>query len=329
MNWNNKNVLVTGAGGFIGSHLVEELLNLGANVTSLFRYTSEKSIGNQIYISSELMEANNLIFGNVEDGEFMHAIMKDQDVVFHLAALIGIPFSYIAPKSYVSTNIIGTLNILNAMKYHGIEIGLATSTSEVYGTAEYVPIDEKHPLKGQSPYSATKIGADKLVESYYLSFDIPIGLVRPFNTFGPRQSDRAVIPTIISQALYSNTIKLGDVTTTRDYVYVKDTAHGFIKLAENPVLGHPVNLATGQEHSIKDITEMVISEVNPNAEVVIDKTRLRPQKSEVRQLLGDASIAIRQGWKPTVSFEEGLKKTIEWFRTTGKYSNTKKFTFSV
>ncbi len=321
MNWKNKNVLVTGAGGFIGSHLVEYLLELGANVTSLLRYTSEKNIGNLKYIDKDLMETNNLIFGNVEDSTFVTTMIKDQDVVLHLAALIGIPYSYVAPGSYVSTNINGTLNILNAVKQYNPEIALFTSTSEVYGTADYVPIDEKHPLKGQSPYSATKIGADKIIESYYLSFDSPVGIVRPFNTFGPRQSDRAVIPTIISQALYRNEIKLGDITTTRDYVYVKDTVKGFVKLAENPILGQAVNLATGIEHTIKDIADVVIEQVNPDARIVIDKSRIRPSKSEVRQLLGDASIAKSQGWSSQISFKDGLKETIEWFRNTGKYAD--------
>lgn len=329
MNWQNKKVLVTGAGGFIGSHLVEELLLAGANVTSLLRYTSEKNIGNLKYIEPSLSENNNLIFGNVEDSDFIDNAVKEHDVIFHLAALIGIPYSYIAPRSYVATNINGTLNVLNAVKRYNPEIALFTSTSEVYGTAQYVPIDEKHPLKGQSPYSATKIGADKIIESYALSFELPIGIIRPFNTFGPRQSDRAVIPTIISQALYSNEIKLGDITTTRDYVYVKDTAKGFMKLAENPIFDSPVNLATEEEHTIKDIADYIIQEVNPQAKIIINKSRIRPSKSEVRQLLGDATIAHNQGWTASVSFTDGLKKTIEWFKKTEKYSNNKEFSFSV
>ena len=215
----------------------------------------------------------------------------------------------------MATNIVGTVNFLEAVKRHNPEICLFTSTSEVYGTAQYTPIDEKHPLVGQSPYSATKIAADKLVESYYLSFESPVAIVRPFNTFGPRQSTRAVIPTIISQAVYSDKIVLGDMDTTRDLVYVKDTAQGFIRLAEEPFYGEPTNLATGREISIGELARMIRDKVNPDLEIVQDKQRFRPRKSEVRQLLGSAEKVSKIGWKPSHTFEQAIDETIEWFRS--------------
>jgi len=315
VNWSSKSVLVTGAGGFIGSHLTEALADQGADVTAVLRYTSEQNIGNLKYLPSEKFDKLNLVFGNVEDQSFVEHTTKDKDVIFHLAALIGIPYSYYAPQSYVSTNIVGTMNFLEAAKKHNPEISLFTSTSEVYGTAQYTPIDERHPLVGQSPYSATKIGADKLVESYYLSFDAPVAIVRPFNTFGPRQSTRAVIPTIISQAIYSDKIVLGDLETTRDLVFVKDTAQGFIKLAEKPFLGEPTNLATGREISIGKLAETIRDKVNPSMEIIHDKSRFRPSKSEVRQLLGAADKVKTIGWEPKYSFEQAIDETIEWFST--------------
>ncbi len=314
MNWSSKSVLVSGAGGFIGSHLVEALLDKGAEVTAFLRYTSEQSIGNLKYLPKEKFEKLSLVYGNVEDQSFVEHVTRDQDVIFHLAALIGIPYSYHAPNSYVATNIVGTVNFLEAVKRHNPEICLFTSTSEVYGTAQYTPIDEKHPLVGQSPYSATKIAADKLVESYYLSFESPVAIVRPFNTFGPRQSTRAVIPTIISQAVYSDKIVLGDMDTTRDLVYVKDTAQGFIRLAEEPFYGEPTNLATGREISIGELARMIRDKVNPDLEIVQDKKRFRPRKSEVRQLLGSAEKVSKIDWKPSYTFEQGIDETIEWFR---------------
>ena len=243
--------------------------------------------------------------------------MRGVQRVYHLAALIAIPFSYHSPDSYVDTNIKGTLNVLNAAREVGTERIMVTSTSEVYGTAQYVPIDEKHPFQGQSPYSATKIGADRLAESFYRSFDLPVSIVRPFNTYGPRQSGRAVIPTIITQLLAGQTeIKLGKLSPTRDFNYVKDTARGFMAIADcDAAIGQELNIATGVEHSIGDLANELIAQINPNARVVCEEERLRPEKSEVNRLLGD-STRLRQltGWAPQYTFEQGLAETIEFLR---------------
>ena len=256
--------------------------------------------------------------GDIRDPNGVRTAMEGQEIVYHLAALIAIPFSYHSPDSYVDTNIKGTLNVLNAARQVGTSRLLVTSTSEVYGTAQYVPIDEKHPFQGQSPYSATKIGADRLAESFYRSFDLPVTIVRPFNTYGPRQSGRAVIPTIITQLLNGQTeIKLGSLTPTRDFNYVKDTAAGFMALADCPAaVGQEVNIATGQEHSIGDLANELIRQINPEAKIVCDEQRLRPEKSEVNRLLGCADkLRAMTGWAPKYTFEQGLAETIEFLRT--------------
>lgn len=322
MNWSGKRVLVTGAGGFIGSHLTERLVELGANVRALVHYNS---LGNWGWLdTSPLKSQIEVVSGDIADrGSVQHA-MQDREIVFHLAALIAIPYSYVAPISYVNTNIIGTLNVLENARQMGTERVLHTSTSEVYGTALEVPISEKHPLQGQSPYSASKIGADKLAESYFRSFETPVVTVRPFNTFGPRQSARAVMPTIISQALSQDRIKLGSLTPTRDLNFVSNTVDGFIKAAEAPkekALGATVNLGSNREISIGDLAKAIIEIVGRPVEIVTDDQRLRPAKSEVERLLADNRLAKELiDWEPKVRFEDGLKTTIEWMKSNlGRY----------
>lgn len=322
MNWTGKKVLVTGAGGFIGSHLTERLVELGANVRALVHYNSLGSWG--WLDTSPLKSQIEVVSGDIADrGSVQHA-MQDREIVFHLAALIAIPYSYVAPISYVNTNIIGTLNVLENARQMGTERVLHTSTSEVYGTALEVPISEKHPLQGQSPYSASKIGADKLAESYFRSFETPVVTVRPFNTFGPRQSARAVMPTIISQALSQDRIKLGSLTPTRDLNFVSNTVDGFIKAAEAPkekALGATVNLGSNREISIGDLAKAIIEIVGRPVEIVTDDQRLRPAKSEVERLLADNRLAKELiDWEPKVRFEDGLKTTIEWMKSNlGRY----------
>lgn len=311
-----KKVLVTGADGFIGSHLVESLLDRGYEVRTFVYYNSFNSWGWLETLSDEKLKHVEVFMGDIRDGVRVKEAMIGVSKVFHLAALISIPFSYVSPESYVDTNIKGTLNVLNGARELNLERILITSTSEVYGTAKYVPIDEKHPFQGQSIYSATKIGADRLAESYYRSFEMPISIVRPFNTFGPRQSARAVIPTIISQLLSgSEEIKLGNLKSTRDFNYVKDTVSGFIDISESDLaIGEEINIATEREISIKELADNLIREINPKAKIICDKDRLRPEKSEVDRLLG-ANQKIRNltKWEPKYTFEEGLRETIEWF----------------
>lgn len=310
-------VLVTGADGFIGSHLTEELVESGAEVRAFVFYNSFNSWGWLDSIPKEIKSQIEVIAGDVRDPNFVMHAMQGVDCVYHLAALIAIPFSYHAPDAYVDTNIKGTLNVLNAARAFGTKRVLVTSTSEVYGTAQYVPIDEKHPYQGQSPYSATKIGADRIAESFYRSFDIPLTIVRPFNTYGPRQSARAVIPTIISQLIAGvDNIKLGSLTPTRDFVFVKDTARGFMELAKcDEAIGREVNISTMKEISIGDLAQNMIDLINPNAKIVCDEQRLRPEKSEVNRLLGDNSLLYSlTGFKPETPIEEGLKHTVEFIR---------------
>lgn len=316
MNWVGKKVLVTGAGGFIGSHLTERLVALGANVRAFVHYNSLGSWG--WLDTSSVKSQMEVVAGDISDrGSVQHA-MQDREIVFHLAALIAIPYSYVAPISYVNANIIGTLNVLENARQMGTERILHTSTSEVYGTALEVPISEKHPLQGQSPYSASKIGADKLAESYYRSFETPVVTVRPFNTFGPRQSARAVIPTIITQCLSQDTIKLGSLTPTRDLNFVSNTADGFIKAAEAPkekVLGQTINLGTNREISVGELAKKIIAIVGRKVEIVTEDQRLRPVKSEVERLLADNRLAKGLlGWEPKVSFEDGLLQTVDWLK---------------
>lgn len=316
MNLSKKRVLVTGADGFIGSHLVESLIGKCASVRAFACYNSFNSWGWLDTFSKNELEGIDVFTGDIRDPNGVREAMKDIDVVFHLAALIAIPFSYHSPDSYVDTNVKGTLNVLQAARDRHCEKILVTSTSEVYGTACYVPIDEKHPLQGQSPYSATKIAADKLAESFYRSFACPVTIVRPFNTYGPRQSARAVIPTLITQLLAGEKeIKLGDVTPTRDFNYCRDTAAGFIAIAEaENVAGEEINIATQTEISVGDLAQKLIDMINPSARIICDEKRIRPEKSEVRRLLGaNGKIKSLTSWTPRWSLDDGLKETVKWF----------------
>ncbi len=312
-----KKVLVTGADGFIGSHLVEELVREGYEVRALALYNSFNTWGWLDAIPEGTLRQVEVVTGDVRDPNGVRKAMEGMDAVMHLAALIAIPFSYDAPDAYVDTNIKGTLNVLQAARSLGTERVLVTSTSEVYGTAQYVPIDEKHPYQGQSPYSATKIGADRLAESFYRSFGLPVTIVRPFNTFGPRQSARAVIPTIITQLLAGRKeIRLGSLAPTRDFNYVKDTARGFIEiLRSDKAIGEEINIATQREISIGELAEELIRQINPEARIVCDEQRLRPKDSEVERLLGaNAKIRELTEWEPRYTFEEGLAETIGWLK---------------
>ena len=313
MNWNGKKVLVTGAGGFIGSHLTERLVELGCNTRVLVRYNSAGAWG--MLDSSVVKEDIEVILGDVRDRDSVVKASKGVDVVFNLAALIAIPYSYHAPLSYVQTNIEGALNILQAGRDNEVGRIVQTSTSEVYGTARYVPIDENHPLQGQSPYAATKIGADKLAESFYLSFGLPVAIIRPFNTYGPRQSARAVIPTIITQAQTKSEIKLGSLEPTRDFNYVADTVDGFIKMAEcEEAVGQVINVGSGKEISIGELAQTILSLVGKeDTPIICENQRLRPKGSEVERLCAANSKAQKLlNWQPQNTLEEGLTKTIAW-----------------
>ena len=323
MNEKNKEVLVTGACGFIGSHLTELLVKRGYSVRAFVYYNSFNSWGWLDSIPKNVLKEIEVFNGDIRDPNGVKKAIEGCSVVFHLAALIAIPFSYHSPDSYVDTNIKGTLNILQSARDFEIEKILITSTSEVYGTAQYVPIDENHPYQGQSPYSATKIGADRLAESFVKSFGLPLSIVRPFNTFGPRQSARAVIPTIISQLLDGKKdIKLGSLNPTRDLLYVKDTVNGFLKICESiSTVGEEINIASSSEITIGDLAQKIISIINPNARVVSDNERIRPEKSEVQRLFGcNKKIKSLTNWSPNYTLDLGLKETIEWFK---KDSNLK------
>lgn len=310
----NKPVLVTGADGFIGSHLTELLLAKGFNVRALSQYNSFNYWGWLEDLHNEKLE---VVCGDVRDPNFCREICRGAGTVFHLAALIAIPYSYVAPDSYVDTNIRGTLNMCQAARDMNVDRIIVTSTSEVYGTAQYVPIDEKHPRQPQSPYSATKIGADAIAKSFYNAFDLPLVIARPFNTYGPRQSARAIIPTIIGQiAKGERQIKVGDLTPTRDFNFVADTARGFVALAEAPdeVLGRDINIATGTEVSMKTTLETIATLMNADVKYVTDPQRLRPSKSEVFRLCGDNTlITTLTDWRPKWDLERGLRATIDWF----------------
>ena len=314
MNWDKKSVLVTGAGGFIGSHLTEYLVDIGANVKAFVRYNSRNDWGMLELLPREKLNQIEVIMGDLKDADAVRHAAKNIDIIFHLGSLIAIPYSYIHPRETIETNILGALNVLTAAKENSIEKIIHTSTSEVYGTARYVPIDEEHPLQGQSPYSASKIGADKIAESFYRSFNLPVAIIRPFNTYGERQSARAVIPTIITQVLTKEKIFLGSLHPTRDYTYVKDVVEGFIKVAESPKsIGEVINIGSNFEISIGDLANKIISLLEKTAEIVTDSARVRPQDSEVERLWCDNTKAKRLlGWVPTTSLEEGLKKTIKW-----------------
>ena len=322
MNWSDKRVLVTGAGGFIGSHLTERLVELGAETRAFVRYSSTASWG---WLDHSALKSDvEVVLGDIRDHDTVAHALSGVDVVFHLAALIAIPYSYQAPLSYVRTNVEGTLNVLEAAQRVECEVVVHTSTSEVYGTARTVPIDENHPLQGQSPYSASKIGADKIAESFHLSFGLPVVTVRPFNTFGPRQSGRAVIPTIITQALNGSEIRLGNLEPTRDLNFVADTVEGFIKAAETPkAIGETINLGTGREISIRDLAALILKLMNRDIPIAHEGARVRPENSEVDRLCADnrkgQSIL---GWTPKYSLEDGLAATIEWIRENSERYRT-------
>ncbi|MEW6252700.1 MAG: SDR family NAD(P)-dependent oxidoreductase [Planctomycetota bacterium] len=313
----DKQVLVTGAGGFIGSHLVEALCTAGARVRAFVKYNGRGDWGMLSDVPADVQKSIEVIAGDVRDPFFVRRVVEGCDCVFHLAALIGIPYSYVAPSDYVAVNVQGTLNVLEACRAERTPRIVHTSTSEAYGSARYVPIDEEHPLQGQSPYSASKIAADKLVESYYRSFDLPVVTVRPFNTYGPRQSARAFIPTTISQALTGNRLRLGSLEPVRDLTFVKDTAQGFLAVGLAPqAVGQVVNLGVGHGDSIGTVVRLILRLLGKeNMPIEQDPERVRPEKSEVRRLISDNRRAREQcGWTPRYGLEEGLQQTIDWVR---------------
>jgi NAD dependent epimerase/dehydratase len=312
MDWQTQTVLVTGAGGFIGSHLTERLVALGARVRALVRYNSSNAWG--WLERSAVQQQVEVRLGDVCDAEYMRQAMHGIDTVFHLAALIAIPYSYQAPRSYVRTNVEGTLNVLQAARDAAVRLVVHTSTSEVYGSAHYIPIDEAHPLQGQSPYAASKIGADKLAEAFYLSFGLPVAVIRPFNTFGPRQSARAVIPTIITQALTQPEVQLGNLTPRRDLNYVADTVEGFIRMAECPAaIGQVINIGSGREVSIGDLAHTILELVGRDKPIRCDEQRVRPAPSEVERLCADNRRAqALLSWQPQYTLHDGLARTIAW-----------------
>lgn len=327
-----KKVLVTGADGFIGSHLVEQLIEEGCQVKAFVYYNSFNSWGWLDTLSKEKLQQIEIFTGDIRDPYGIRKAVMGVEIVFHLAALIAIPYSYHSPESYIDANIKGTLNILQACRDLQAEKLLVTSTSEVYGTAMYVPIDEKHPRQGQSPYSATKIGADSLAESFYRSFNLPVTIVRPFNTYGPRQSARAVIPTIITQLLNGKEqIKLGALHPTRDLLFVEDTANGFVEISKSDnCIGQDINIATQNEISIHDLAQKIINLINPNAQIISDDVRLRPGKSEVERLLGsNVKVKTLTHWRPNFTLEQGLQKTIDWFSDKSNLSKYKADIYNV
>ena len=324
--WDKKKVLITGSGGFIGSHLTERLFELGAKIRAFVRYTSRADEGFIKYFSDDLRKDIDIVYGDIRELETIVKAIDGVDIVFNLAALVGIPYSYIHPQEVIEANTIGTLNILMAARDAGIEKLIQTSTSEAYGTARYVPINEEHPKQPQSPYSASKIAADAIALSFYHSFNLPVAVIRPFNTYGPRQSDRAVIPSIISQALVKDRLTLGNMTPTRDFTFVTDTAEGFIKVAESESVGMEINIGTGKEISIEDLTKKIISLVGRDIVVEHDKERLRPAHSEVERLCADNTRAREVlGWSPKVSLTEGLEKTISFIKNNPDFYNPNKY----
>ncbi len=311
-------VLVTGAGGFIGSHLTEALVMQGESVRAFVRYNSRDERGLLEDLPKDIHDQIEFVPGDLKDPDGVKKAVKGCSRIFHLGALIAIPYSYAHPFDFVQTNVIGTAHLLNAcLENTALETIVHTSTSEVYGTAQYTPIDEKHPLQAHSPYAASKIAADKLAESYYLSFNLPIAILRPFNTFGPRQSLRAIIPTIVSQAIGSKKIRLGNTKPRRDFLFVKDTVRGFIELGKcREAIGRVVNIGTGKDISIGDLVKEILDQMGERGEIEVENQRIRPEKSEVFQLLSDTRLAQKLfGWSPRYSFEEGIRETIEWYRT--------------
>ena len=314
MNWQGKRVLVTGAGGFIGSHLTEKLVTLGAHTRAMVHYRSDGSWGWLDY--SPFRDEIEVIAGDITDQDSVAQVLAGREVVFHLAALIAIPYSYQTPLSYVRTNVEGTVNVLQAARRVGIERVVHTSSSETYGTARYVPIDEDHPLQGQSPYAASKIAADKMAESFYLSYGLPVATIRPFNVFGPRQSSRAIVPTIITQALKEPEVRLGNLTPTRDFTYVADTVEGFVRVAEcDGAIGQVVNIGTGEEISIENLCLTILDLTGRDIPISHDAVRSRPETSEVGRLCA-ANLKARDllGWSPRHGLKDGLTETIDWMR---------------
>ena len=332
MNLKGKKVLVTGADGFIGSHLVEQLFNEGCNLRAFVYYNSFNSWGWIDTLPTQIKNSIEIFSGDIRDPNGVRVALNNVDVVFHLAALIAIPYSYHSPDSYVDTNIKGTLNVLQAARDFNIEKVLITSTSEVYGTAQFVPITELHPKQGQSPYSATKIGADHLAESFFKSFNLPVVIVRPFNTYGPRQSARAIIPTIITQLLSGkNQLELGDLSPTRDLLFVKDTVNGFIEIAKTDnLIGEEVNICTETEISIGDLAQKIIDQINTEAKIISDEKRIRPKNSEVFRLLGSNEKIMRNSdWNAKISLDDGLAETINWFRDPVNISKYKSDIYNI
>ena len=327
MTWNDRPVLVTGAGGFIGSHLCERLVGLNARVRAFLRYNSRGDEGALAWLVPQVRERIEVVFGDLRDPMAVRQAIRDVDVVFHLGALISIPYSYVHPREVVETNVLGSLNVLQAVRNEQIARLVHVSTSEVYGTAQYVPIDEKHPLQGQSPYSASKIGADMLVESFYRAYDLPVVIARPFNTYGPRQSARAVVPAIISQAFTRSEIHLGSMYPTRDLTFVTDTVGGLVLLATcDEAIGQVVNLGSNSEISIGDLAEKIVALVERNNKIVFDPMRIRPSKSEVERLWCDNSLAQQLlGWVPQVSLDEGLRRTIDWIAQNLRFFRPQKY----
>ncbi len=309
-------MLITGAAGFIGSHLVERLAAKGAIIRAFIHYNSLNQWGNLEQLSKDVLRKVEIFSGDIQDPFAVRRAVEGCDIVFHLASLIAIPYSYVAPQSYVVTNVEGAINIMQACRELGVKKVVHTSTSECYGTAQYVPIDEKHPLQGQSPYSASKIGADMIAESYYRSFDVPVAIIRPFNTYGPRQSARAIIPTIITQVMRGDSLKLGSLFPTRDLSFVSDIVDGFIKVAESPnSVGEVINIGSGREISIGDLARKIMTLLDSEVDIVTEDQRIRPEKSEVERLLCDNSKAkALVGWEPKISLDEGLQKTIDWVK---------------
>jgi len=315
MKWNDKKVIVTGAGGFIGSHLTERLISLGVEVTAFVRYNSRNDLGQLENLPEKKISQLNVIAGDLRDPDTVRKAVEDMDIIFHLGSLIGIPYSYVHPMEVIDTNIRGTTNVLMAAKDNDIEKIIHTSTSEVYGTARYVPIDEKHPLQGQSPYSASKIGADMVATSFYKSYELPVAIIRPFNTYGPRQSTRAVIPTIIMQSLSKKVVQIGSLHPTRDYTFISDMIDGFIRVAEEKKsIGEVINIGSGFEISINDLAQKILRLSKSKANIKTDKKRIRPKNSEVERLWADSTKAREMlGWQPSIKLDDGLKRTIKWF----------------
>jgi dTDP-glucose 4,6-dehydratase len=325
MKIEGKKTLVTGAGGFIGSHLVEALVRMGAKVSVFVRYNSRGDLGLLERLPGEIKQEIEVFAGDLKDPEALRQPARGCELVFHLGSLIAIPYSYINPMDFVQTNIVGTANLLNSCLGDNVEKIVHTSTSEVYGTAVYCPMDEKHPLQAQSPYSATKIAADKLTESYHRAFGLPVAIARPFNTYGPRQSARAIIPTIILQALNGDKVMLGSVHPTRDFTYVEDTVSGLIELAKSPdSIGEVINIGCGREISIGELAQVILSIIGKKAEIFKEDRRVRPETSEVERLMCDNSKASKLlGWEPRTSLKEGLSRTIDWFKShVGEYRTT-------